>query len=69
MAKGKKDKINYNDMTIDELNGSLLSSKEELFHLRLKNASAPLKNPKEISKMRKNIARINTAINLKGKEI
>ncbi len=61
----KKEKINYEDFTLDELRTRLIESKEKLFQLRLQSATAPLKNPHLIGTTRKNIARIHTFIKQK----
>ncbi len=62
----KKEKINFNEYTPDELNRSLAETKEKLFQMRFQNATAPLKNPNAISAAKRNIARILTALNQKS---
>lgn len=52
--------------TVDELKEDLTSAKKELFNLRFQNATSQLTNTAEITKVRKNIARIQTAINAKA---
>ncbi|MCH4035205.1 MAG: 50S ribosomal protein L29 [Lachnospiraceae bacterium] len=52
--------------SVDELKEDLTSAKKELFNLRFQNATSQLTNTAEITKVRKNIARIQTAINAKA---
>lgn len=52
--------------SVDELKEDLASAKKELFNLRFQNATNQLNNTAEITKVRKNIARIQTAINAKA---
>ncbi len=55
--------------TISELTDELTSAKKELFNLRLRNATNQLENTGQIREVRKNIARIQTAITAaSGKE-
>ncbi|GAA8810830.1 50S ribosomal protein L29 [Helicobacter pylori] len=51
------------DKSIKELEELLHVKKAELFELRVKLKTMQLSNPNEIKKTRRNIARINTAIN------
>ncbi len=51
------------DKSIKELEELLHAKKAELFELRVKLKAMQLSNPNEIKKARRNIARINTAIN------
>ncbi|RDU69864.1 50S ribosomal protein L29 [Helicobacter cholecystus] len=50
---------------IKELEGLLKEKKTALFELKLKLKTMQLTNPSEIRSVRKDIARINTAINAK----
>ena len=50
---------------IEELNALLKEKKSALFELKLKLRTMQLTNPSEIRSVRKDIARINTAINAK----
>ena len=52
--------------SVYELKEDLTSAKKELFNLRFQNATSQLTNTAEITKVRKNIARIQTAINAKA---
>ncbi|BAW66301.1 50S ribosomal protein L29 [Helicobacter pylori] len=51
------------DKSIKELEELLHAKKAELFELHVKLKTMQLSNPNEIKKTRRNIARINTAIN------
>jgi len=64
MAK-KKENIEYNQLSVDELKRRLLEGREELFKARFKNSSAPLKNPLMIRTLRREVARLATFLNLK----
>ncbi len=56
------------DKTAAELNKMLKDEKLLLFEKRQKLKTMQLTNPKEIGQTRKNIARINTAINALKKD-
>jgi large subunit ribosomal protein L29 len=62
----KKEKDNFAEMTVDELNSRLHQTKEDLFKLRIQHMSAPLKNPRQISEKRRDIAKLNTFLTQKG---
>ncbi len=49
-----------------ELNEELVAAKKELFNLRFQNATNQLDNTSRIKEVRKNIARIQTAITEKA---
>ncbi|MBR5799152.1 MAG: 50S ribosomal protein L29 [Lachnospiraceae bacterium] len=51
-----------------ELAQELVAAKKELFNLRFQNATNQLDNTARIKEVRKNIARIQTVITMKGKE-
>ena len=55
-VKGLKEK------SVAELNVELVAAKKELFNLRFQNATNQLDNTTRIKDVRKNIARIHTAI-------
>lgn len=62
----KSNKINeYKDMTVEDLQKELKSLKSELFKLRFQHALNGLDNPKKITQVKKNIARVNTVITSK----
>jgi ribosomal protein L29 len=68
MAKKKReDKIDYRELSSEELTQRLQESREKLFQL-LARLLQPLKNPHEISATRKDIARLLTVMNHKGKK-
>ena len=51
-----------------ELAQDLVAAKKELFNLRFQNATNQLDNTARIKEVRRNIARINTAMTEKAKE-
>ena len=55
----------YTNMTVEELQKELKELKQELFKLRFQHALNGLENPKKMSLVKKNIARVNTAITMK----
>lgn len=57
--------IDLKDKDIQELQGLLKEKKSALFELKLKLRTMQLTNPSEIRGIRKDIARINTAISAK----
>ena len=48
--------------SVEELNQELVAAKKELFNLRFQNATNQLDNTSRIKEVRRNIARIQTAI-------
>lgn len=56
------------DKSVDELKDELESAKKELFNLRFQNATNQLTSTAEITKVRKNIARIQTVLTAKAAE-
>ena len=58
MAKEK----NTRDMSLEELKSKLADMKESLFNLRLQRSLQQLEKPENISKAKKEIARIKTFI-------
>jgi large subunit ribosomal protein L29 len=57
---GKKNDIA--ELSLGELIDELRATKQEALNLRFRNATGQLENTAEISKVRKQIARINTLI-------
>ncbi len=49
------------DLTADELRQKAAEVQEELFKLRLRQATTQLENPMRIRKLRRDLARIRTA--------
>lgn len=61
--------IELKNKSTDELNVELVNAKKELFNLRFQNATNQLNNTARIREVRKNIARIQTVITQKQKDI
>lgn len=53
--------------SVEELNQELVAAKKELFNLRFQNATNQLDNTSRIKEVRKNIARIQTAMSMEQK--
>ncbi len=53
--------------SIVELNDELVAAKKELFNLRFQNATNQLDNTSRIKEVRRNIARIETAMSMERK--
>ena len=53
--------------SVEELNQDLVAAKKELFNLRFQNATNQLDNTARIKEVRRNIARIQTAITEKAR--
>lgn len=63
----KSSKINeYNNMSVEDLQKELKALKNELFKLRFQHALNGLDNPKKMTLVKKNIARVNTVITKKS---
>ena len=54
-------------MSVAELNDELVAAKKELFNLRFQNATNQLDNTSRIKEVRRNIARIQTAMSKERK--
>jgi large subunit ribosomal protein L29 len=54
-------------MSLAELNDELVAAKKELFNLRFQNATNQLDNTSRIKEVRRNIARIQTAMSKEQK--
>ena len=50
-------------MTTEEINKKISENKEELFNLRMKQATGTLENPGRINALRKDVARMKTILN------
>jgi len=57
------------DKSVEELRTELVSSKKELFNLRFQNATNQLDNTARIREVRKNIARIQTVMTKRAKDL
>lgn len=53
------------ELTVEELTKKLADLKQELFNLRFQHAVNQLDNPSRLSAVRKDIARVKTAISAK----
>ena len=53
--------------SVEELNADLVAAKKELFNLRFQNATNQLDNTSRIKEVRRNIARIQTAMSKEQK--
>lgn len=53
--------------SLAELNDELVAAKKELFNLRFQNATNQLDNTSRIKEVRRNIARIQTAMSFEQK--
>ena len=60
--------IELREKTREELETLLKEKKKELFNLRIKKQMSQLQNTAELRMVRKDIARINTAISTLSKE-
>ena len=56
-----------NGKSLAELNDELVAAKKELFNLRFQNATNQLDNTSRIKEVRRNIARIQTAMSMEQK--
>ncbi len=68
MAK-KKEKVQYAQLTELELKKELGSATQNLYKIRFRASTTPLKNPMEIRKIRREIARLKTFLNIKAASI
>ena len=59
--------IEMRKLSTEEINKKIAESKEELFNLRMKQATGSLENPARIRELRKTVARLKTI--LKEREI
>ncbi len=58
---------NLNGKSLAELNDELVAAKKELFNLKFQNATNQLDNTSRIKEVRRNIARIQTAMSVEQK--
>lgn len=49
-------------LSTEEINKKITESKEELFNLRMKQATGSLENPSRIRELRKTVARLKTIL-------
>ena len=50
------------NLSTEEINKKIAESKEELFNLRMKQATGSLENPSRIRELRKTVARLKTIL-------
>ena len=67
--KTKKYVEDLRSKSATELAQELVAAKKELFNLRFQNATNQLQNTARIKEVRKNIARIQTVITAKNKNV
>ncbi len=65
--KSKEFMNSLNGKSLAELNDELVAAKKELFNLRFQNATNQLDNTSRIKEVRRNIARIQTAMSMEQK--
>ena len=65
--KSKEFLNSLSGMSLAELNDELVAAKKELFNLRFQNATNQLDNTSRIKEVRRNIARIQTAMSKERK--
>jgi len=61
-------KTNFKDLTITELNAKSRDLRQEMFNLRLQQASSQLEKPSRLKQLRKDIARIVTQLTVMKKK-
>ena len=49
-------------LSTEEINKKIAESKEELFNLRMKQATGSLENPSRVRELRKTVARLKTIL-------
>lgn len=68
MAKKKKEDVHCSQLNTDELSKRLEKTENDLFTIRFRAATAPLKNSMQIQTLRREVARLKTFINQKGQK-
>jgi large subunit ribosomal protein L29 len=61
-------RTNFKDLTITELNAKSRDLRQEMFNLRLQQASSQLEKPSRLKQLRKDIARIETQLTVMKKK-
>lgn len=56
------------DLTVEELRKRKLKMREDLFELKMKHSLGQVASPLSIRQMRRDIARVNSALNMKLKK-
>ncbi|MFI3229934.1 MAG: 50S ribosomal protein L29 [bacterium] len=67
--KAKDYVLELKNKSTSELSNELVTAKKELFNLRFQNATNQLGNTARIKEVRRNIARIQTVMTQKEKEL
>ena len=55
------------EMSIEDINKKIVELKNELFEMRMKQATGSLEKPHMINKLRKDVARLKTVLTEKSK--
>ena len=63
--KHKDKMIEFNKLTTEEIDKRIVEAKEELFKLRMKQATGTLENPARIPELRKDVARYKTILKMR----
>ena len=56
------------EMSIEDINKKIVELKNELFEMRMKQATGRLEKPHMINKLRKDVARLKTVLTEKSKD-
>jgi len=64
----KKQKENYQSLSLNDLQKKLIETKNKLIELKFELNAGKVKNIREIRRLKKEVARILTAINIKNKQ-
>lgn len=68
MASKKKKEVSLSEMHVEELTRHLEKAREDLFKLKFRAVTAPVKNTMQIRSIKRDIARYNTFINQRRNE-
>ncbi|MDR2860419.1 MAG: 50S ribosomal protein L29 [Elusimicrobiota bacterium] len=60
-----KNWIETKNLSEVELNSKLINMQDELFNMKFRNSTSPIKNPLKIRILRKDVARLKTLLNQK----
>ncbi len=52
----------YRERSVEDLKNEIIALKEQLFRLRFQHATKQLENTAELSKVKRNLARVNTIL-------
>ena len=62
-------KSEINNLSVEELNNKLVEFKKKLFELKMNHSVTPLENPLQLRYLRRDVARIATAISNKKNKV